>query len=99
MSDTSTNKEDRPVEKEWMLGDGSKYAMEMGIMWFNFWLLVFVVQLIAYIKWGMTEAVGRSFIACAWLLFFWACVHVRYRPKCTLKCSPDCSYCERQRSK
>lgn len=95
----ATDKEDKPVEKEWTLGNGSSGALALGSQWFCIWLCLFAFQLGAYVKFGMIEIVGRGFIACAWLLFFWACVHVRYQPKCTLKCSPDCSYCERQRSK
>jgi hypothetical protein len=99
VSDTSTDKkpEDAPVEKGWTLGDGGKSAQEVGIIWFTIWMCFFAAQLCCYIKWGMIEPIGRGFIACAWLLFFWACVHVRYTQKGRLKCQPDCGYCERKR--
>ena len=88
---TDKKPEDKPIEKERTLGDGNKGALEMGTSWFCTWLLVFTGVLCSYTYFGMISWVGRGFIACAWLLFFWACVHVRYAPKPVVQC-PRCQY-------
>ena len=98
MSDTSTNKEDKPVEKEWTFGDGSRADMNTGWSMLGWWFFTFCIWLVCFIWFGMISYVSRGLIGCVALFFIWACVCIRYAPKYELRCSPDCSYCERKRS-